>query len=114
MWPWSSTVDSSHTQNVTATAVVPNYHRVPQPPKGDARFQEEAAAIITALGGKFALLPPHLLALSAFTLGSASTAASVYAYVRFFRRFPTAEWVTPSVLAKKRWVKGYVTRYVLS
>ncbi|TCD62835.1 putative endonuclease lcl3 [Steccherinum ochraceum] len=54
-------------------------------------------------------LPPSLLLLSAFVIGSSTTLAGTYVYRRFFRRIPNVDWVTPELLGGKRWVKGYVT-----
>ncbi|PCH42881.1 nuclease [Wolfiporia cocos MD-104 SS10] len=56
-----------------------------------------------------ATLPPQLLAISAFCLGSATTLGLVCIYSRYVRRIPNAEWVTPEMLAKRRWIKGCVT-----
>ncbi|TDL16616.1 staphylococcal nuclease [Rickenella mellea] len=54
-------------------------------------------------------IPPHILALSAFVLGSAATLAATSVRARYFQRFPSSEWVPPRALAKKRWMKGVVT-----
>jgi hypothetical protein len=45
-----------------------------------------------------------------FAMGSVSMLTLTAVYVRFFRRFPTAGWITPNVYAKKRWIKGVVVR----
>ncbi|OCH90073.1 nuclease [Obba rivulosa] len=67
------------------------------------------SGIVANVNTQLASLPPHLLALSAFIIGSASALTARYAYVRYFRRTPNSDWVTPDLLAKRRWVKGYVT-----
>lgn len=54
--------------------------------------------------------PPESLALAAFLLGSASTLAVARIHKRFYRRFPTSDWITPDVFARRRWIKGVVTR----
>ncbi|THH28088.1 hypothetical protein EUX98_g6110 [Antrodiella citrinella] len=54
-------------------------------------------------------LPPSLLALSALAIGSSTTLVVAILYRRFARRIPNGDWVTPDVLAGKRWIKGYVT-----
>lgn len=54
--------------------------------------------------------PPESLALAAFLLGSASTLAAARIHKRFYRRFPSADWITPDVFARQRWIKGVVTR----
>lgn len=53
--------------------------------------------------------PPSLLVLSALLIGSSTTVAATVLYRRFARRIPNGEWVTPDVLSRKRWIKGYVT-----
>lgn len=54
--------------------------------------------------------PPESLALAAFLLGSASTLAAARIHKRYYRRFPSADWITPDVFARQRWIKGVVTR----
>ncbi|KAJ2986752.1 hypothetical protein NUW54_g9645 [Trametes sanguinea] len=58
--------------------------------------------LIAALDEKASSLPPHVLILSAFVLGSATALAANYVYVRHIKRIPNAEWVTPEMLAKRR------------
>ncbi|KAG2357483.1 SNase-domain-containing protein [Suillus spraguei] len=53
--------------------------------------------------------PVAYLVLSGFFLGSVSTLGATFVYRRYFRRLRTAEWVTPDVLQRKRWVRGVVT-----
>lgn len=65
---------------------------------------------LTRVEEKLSKVPSHVLALSAFALGSTMTLAGSAARTRYLRRFRTGDWVTPDVLAKKRWVKGIVTR----
>ncbi|KAH8093112.1 SNase-domain-containing protein [Cristinia sonorae] len=67
-----------------------------------ARLQHELDATLSTL-------PPSLLVLSALTIGSSATLVGAVVYRRFLRRIPNGEWVTPDVLARKRWIKGYVT-----
>lgn len=45
--------------------------------------------------------------------GSIATIAGALLYSRFFRRIPTAEAVRPSIIARKAWIKGTVTRCVM-
>ena len=49
----------------------------------------------------------------AFLLGSATALGASAAYRRFFKRIKNAEWITPDVLRRRRWITGIVTRYVL-
>jgi endonuclease YncB( thermonuclease family) len=53
--------------------------------------------------------PAAYLVLSGFFLGSVSTLGATFVYRRYFRRLRTAEWVTPDILQRKRWVRGVVT-----
>ncbi|KAG1750368.1 uncharacterized protein EDB91DRAFT_1217039 [Suillus paluster] len=53
--------------------------------------------------------PAAYLILSGFFLGSVSTLGATFVYRRYFRRLRTAEWVTPDILQRKRWVRGVVT-----
>jgi len=54
-------------------------------------------------------VPPPLLALSTFALGSATTLAATLLYTRYGKRLRNSDWITPEVLGKKRWIKGTVT-----
>ena len=49
----------------------------------------------------------------AFFLGSATTLGASTVYRRFFKRIRSAEWITPDLLRRKRWITGIVTRCVL-
>ena len=45
-----------------------------------------------------------------FALGAASGVGAILAWRRWGMRLSTAEWVTPHDLARRRWVRGVVTR----
>lgn len=45
-----------------------------------------------------------------FALGAASGVGATLAWRRWGMRLLTAEWVTPNELARRRWVRGVVTR----
>lgn len=77
------------------------------------QLREEAATAISELESAVFALPPHLLALCALCIGSAGTISARYIYRRYWKRIPSAEWVTPDILKRRRWIKGYVTRSVL-
>ena len=49
----------------------------------------------------------------AFLLGSATALGAPTVYRRFFKRIRSAEWITPDLLKRKRWITGVVTRCVL-
>jgi len=49
----------------------------------------------------------------AFLLGSATALGASSVYRRFFKRIKSAEWITPDLLRRKRWITGVVTRCVL-
>ncbi|KAI0944296.1 hypothetical protein AcW1_002042 [Taiwanofungus camphoratus] len=95
-WFWPSRNTSTEKKSKPAPSTSPQAENV-------------TAAIVSKFDAGAASLPPHLLALSTFILGSAIGISVVCVYGRFFKRIPNAEWVTPDMLAKKRWIKGYVT-----
>lgn len=74
--------------------------------------QDEFTIAMVSMDKKLSSLPPSLLVLSALAIGSSTTLAGSFMYRRFLRRIPNGDWVTPDILARKQWVKGYVTRYV--
>ena len=49
-----------------------------------------------------------------FLLGSTTAISSVLMYKRYGRRIKNSDWITPKHLAKKRWIKGVVTRCCLA
>jgi hypothetical protein len=49
----------------------------------------------------------------AFLFGSATALGASSVYRRFFKRIKNAEWITPDLLGRKRWITGIVTRCVL-
>ncbi len=49
----------------------------------------------------------------AFLLGSATAFGAFTVYHRYFKRIRSAEWITPDMLRRKRWITGIVTRCVL-
>lgn len=55
---------------------------------------------------------PAAIALAGFLLGSATTLGASAVYRRFFKRIRSAEWITPDLLRRKRWITGIVTRCV--
>ncbi|OJA14090.1 hypothetical protein AZE42_07936 [Rhizopogon vesiculosus] len=77
-------------------------------------LQDHTASIKDRLRTKayqLASSPTLYLVLSGFVLGSASTLGATFVYKRCFRRLRTVEWVTPDVLARRKWVKGVVTSF---
>lgn len=81
----------------------------PPPPKKESLIPsyDEVTNRITSL-------PAPTLVLSAFTLGLLSAWGTSFVYKRYFRRLKNVEWITPDMFQRKRWVKGRVTRFVLS
>jgi hypothetical protein len=67
--------------------------------------------LLDQLAERASAIPPPILALSAFTIGSATTIIITLIHRRYFRRFPNSDWMTPDVFEKKRWIRGVVTRY---
>ena len=67
-------------------------------------------AFLTNAHTQFKALPPSVVVLTAFTLGSATAMSATIIYKRFGRRIRNVDWVTPLLLSRKRWIKGVVTR----
>ncbi|KIY74133.1 nuclease [Cylindrobasidium torrendii FP15055 ss-10] len=53
--------------------------------------------------------PPEVIAATTFVVGAVTTLGGRSIYKRFFRRIQNTDWVTPGMVANKRWVKGVVT-----
>ena len=70
----------------------------------------DPAAALAALNARLAQLPPSLLLALGTALGAAGALGTRRAYVRYLKRLPNGDWVTPDVIRGKRWIKGYVTR----
>ena len=85
-WPWRKKDSTSPNQPNHFTAFL-----------NDARSQIKA-------------LPLSVLVLATFTLGSATAMSAAMIYRRFGRRIRNVDWVTPTILNRKRWIKGVVTR----
>lgn len=101
-WPWAKQ-ETSNNKNVNTVGS----EEVSIP-----GMRDRAIAATSELGTRFTSLPLHLIALCAFSLGSVSSLSALYVYKKLVKRIPNADWVTPDMLAKKRWVKGYVTKSV--
>ena len=71
---------------------------------------QDPAATLAALNARLAQLPPSLLLALGTALGAAGALGTRRAYVRYLKRLPNGDWVTPDVIRSKRWIKGYVTR----
>jgi len=54
------------------------------------------------------LVTPYTLV--AFISGAMLGVGGTFVWKRWLVRIRTAEWVTPDILARRRWVKGIVTR----
>ena len=67
-------------------------------------------AFLSKVYTQFKALPPSVVVLTTFALGSASAMSGVMVYKRFGRRIRNVDWVTPTLLNRKRWIKGVVTR----
>ena len=85
-WPWRKEDSTSANQPNHFTAFL-----------NDARSQIKA-------------LPLSVLVLATFTLGSATAMSAAMIYRRFGRRIRNVDWVTPTLLNRKRWIKGVVIR----
>ena len=93
--PWSSTSSPSKPSKVSPRA---------------NDIADTSDAFVSRLRTQLASLPPPQLAAITLLVGGVTTLGGRYVYARHFRRIPNAEWVNPDMLARKRWIKGYVTR----
>jgi len=73
---------------------------------GDSKSPDE---LVSKVKARIESLPPPVLALSGFALGSMTTVTVTLVYARFFRRLKNGDWLTPDYFAKRRWIKGVVT-----
>lgn len=99
IWPWKQQRGDPSDKSETRQPKLKKLH--------------DAPVVIQELAAKALSLPTDILVLSAFLAGSATTACSIAVCRRYWRRLPTAEWITPDILSKGRWIKGYVTRSAL-
>lgn len=104
--PWRSSGSSDSDKPPAALG-----HKVEHASRDIAQNADDLAASLYA---RAAALPPHILVLTAFILGGTAALGANYVYARNFRRIANGEWVTPEMLARRRWIKGYVTRYCMS
>lgn len=48
--------------------------------------------------------------LATFSFGGVGVLSVIFLYTRFGKRIRNADWITPDLFAKKRWIRGIVTR----
>lgn len=101
--PWSSS-GSSDTKKLTLITRTEVEHAAEV-------LAKNTRDLVASLYARAAALPPPLLILSTFALGGTTALGARYVYARNFKRVANGEWVTPQMLARRRWIKGYVTRY---
>ncbi|RPD53641.1 SNase-domain-containing protein [Lentinus tigrinus ALCF2SS1-7] len=100
--PWSSSSSSNSSSIPSSSASKALREDVDKVKK---TLEEDKAALIARLSS----IPPHILGSSAFVAGLVFGLGAQYVYARYLRRIPNADWVTPDILARRRWIKGYVT-----
>ena len=66
--------------------------------------------VLDTVAERLSALPLPAVALSTFTLGVLATTGTTLVWRRYLRRVPNSDWITPDYYARKRWIKGYVTR----
>ncbi|KAF8064227.1 hypothetical protein FPV67DRAFT_209983 [Lyophyllum atratum] len=88
-WPWRIDIDDAY-----------NDERKPK---------NGVFALPECLKAQLDAVPPPLLALTTFALGAFTAASTALLYARYGRRLRNAEWVTPDLFARNRWIKGVVT-----
>ena len=86
---------------------------LPKLPKDKDEVVTAVNNSVSSLRARIASLPTNVLVGSAFVIGAASSLGAVRIHARFFRRIPNEFWVTPDILKRKIWIKGYVTRSVV-
>ncbi|EIW56856.1 SNase-domain-containing protein [Trametes versicolor FP-101664 SS1] len=99
--PWSSS-GSSDTKKPTPITRTEVEHAAED-------LTKNTRDLVASLYARAAALPPPLLILSTFALGGTTALGARYVYARNFKRVANGEWVTPQMLARRRWIKGYVT-----
>nr|VWO96018.1 Beta-lactamase (EC [Ganoderma boninense] len=77
--------------------------RLPEPLQ---KHWHDPQALLAALNASLGQCPPYLL----LALGAALGLAADRAYVRYLKRIPNSGWVTPDMIKRRRWIRGYVTR----
>ncbi len=95
----------------------------PSKPANDSKDSDDTPLLITPAGtisySKYGLqnlktqlesTPTPLLVLVAFGLGLTGALGGKRLYARYGRRLQNGDWVTPDIFAKKRWIRGIVTR----
>ena len=102
--PWSS----SSSSNTSATP--PSSRNVKEVKKDGSSLKDVLVEDQAALLARLSSIPPHILGPSTFAIGITLGLGAQYLYARYLRRIPNAEWVTPDMLVRRRWIKGYVTR----
>ncbi|KAG6829226.1 hypothetical protein H0H92_005228 [Tricholoma furcatifolium] len=87
-WPWRS--ESPSTKNDIQQPIhdFHDLHDLPQ-----------------VLESRINTIPPAVLALTSFGFGIVTASASAFVYARYGRRMRNSNWVSPDVLANRRWVK---------
>ncbi|KAM5537315.1 hypothetical protein V8D89_009045 [Ganoderma adspersum] len=77
-----------------------------QLPKPLQKHWKDPKALAAALNAELRQYPPYVL----LALGAALGLAADRTYVRYLKRIPNGGWVTPDMMKRKQWIKGYVTR----
>ncbi|KAI0705983.1 hypothetical protein C8T65DRAFT_740708 [Cerioporus squamosus] len=101
--PWSSSPSSTSSATTPSSASNVVKDDVARLKKV---IEEDKAALLARLSS----IPPPVLGSTTFVVGVLFGLGAQYVYARYLRRIPNADWVTPDMLARRRWIKGYVTR----
>ncbi len=106
--PWTT----SHRQPQTPREHIDHYRAQLQSQLPGVLQQswQDPQALLAALNAELGRLPPYVL----LALGAALCLAADRAYVRYLKRIPNSGWVTPDMMKRRRWIKGYVTRCSVS
>ncbi|KAF9446578.1 staphylococcal nuclease [Macrolepiota fuliginosa MF-IS2] len=77
--------------------------------KKDTQVTQEVKEDLRSLESQLNSIPPHVRTLISYGLVATGAVGSVFLHRRYVRRIKNADWVTPDLLAKKRWIRGVVT-----
>ncbi|KAH7882694.1 SNase-domain-containing protein [Phlebopus sp. FC_14] len=108
-WPWRTRKDNAQEQShQPAPPTESKLEHAPHPrASSNPRLSDNFLALDLDRLRPYVQPTPYSLVF--FTLGAASGVGGTMVWRRWVKRIRTAEWVTPDVLARKRWVRGVVT-----
>ena len=106
--PWIPWTTSPPPQPQSPREYLDHYRKEAQSqlPKPLQKHWKDPKVLLAALNAQLGQYPPYVL----LALGAALGLAMDRTYVRYLKRIPNGGWVTPDMMKRKQWIKGYVTR----